>query len=114
MTDEKRTRGPRVQLPELKLTKPRKNEEPPVKPGRGRGISPEQQTVRNMVAELNHNEWFKIPLEGEKEQRALISHLRNAVAFCHEGMGVGISQDEGHVWFRIQAKSNRGRKPKGE
>jgi len=99
-----------VDLPDLKLVKTRKNEEPPVGRGRGRGISEDQQKVRNMVAELTHGEWFKIPVSEEKEQRALISHLRNAITATHEGMGVGIATDESNVWFRIQPKSARGRK----
>lgn len=103
-----------LNLEGVKVVKAKRNEEPPVTARAGRGLSQEQITVRNMVSELSAGEWFKVPMEGEKEQRALISHLRNAVAATHEGMGVGIAQDEGNVWFRIQPKSNRGPKPKSE
>lgn len=101
----------KITLPDsVKIEKPKKSEQPPLKVatgGPGKPISALQASLREMVANLTEGEWYKVPMEGEAQQRALGNHLRNAVQATFEGKSAGLTYDDSHVWFRIQPMVKR-------
>jgi len=84
-----------------------------VRSGVGREASAAFQALAKIVAKAAGDtigKTWSIPQKGEREQAAVLRHLRRAASENH-GLGMRVAQDAKNVYFKLGAKRARNATP---